>query len=129
MRGRKGAQDEQNAERNEPSERRSRSATEIVVVDRTKSGGTVKLVADSSRWAVVKDRGHRLGFVIRIYHERAPEPIRELRTGPGVIWRGAYEAARELLLDPGTLRLIQPPLPAPNAAASERPLSNPNRPS
>jgi hypothetical protein len=46
----------------------------------------------------VRDRGHRLGFTIRVYRDGIGELQHVERTGPGVLWEIARERAVDLIL-------------------------------
>ncbi len=72
--------------------------SDVVLSERTKSGGTLRLASDVTRSAVLRDRGHHLGFVIRFFHSDAPyQPVRVIRTASGVRWGEAIRIASELL--------------------------------
>lgn len=77
---------------------RAGSSRRLVVKQRTKSGGVVSLSEVPGWEAVVRDRGHRLGFTIRIYRDGIGEPQHVERTGPGVLWETATRSAVDLIL-------------------------------
>jgi len=70
---------------------------DVRLTDRTNSAGTLHLVADPRRYAVVRDRGHHRGFAIYLFDERSPEP-RQIRTAAGSRWAEARALATQLLL-------------------------------
>jgi DNA helicase HerA-like ATPase len=71
---------------------------DIVVHERTKSGGTVTLRSVPGWAAEVRDRGHRKGFTIRVCEAGSLLVARAERTSSGVKWAQARDAAALLIL-------------------------------
>jgi three-Cys-motif partner protein len=74
------------------------TSRQMVVTRRTKSGGVISLSEVPGWKAVVRDRGHRLGFTIRIYQDGIDDPQHVERTGPGVLWEAATRKAVDLIV-------------------------------
>jgi energy-coupling factor transporter ATP-binding protein EcfA2 len=95
---------------------------DVIVTDRTKSSGVFRLISNPTRWAVIKDRGHHLGFSIQFFHaDSAHHPVHAIRTEPNVRWAEASRLAAELLTSGEAFNAVrQSPLPLGDSPASIR---------
>ena len=72
-------------------------AQEIIVSQRTKSGGVVSLRSVPGWEASVRDQGHHRGFLIRVQEIGSALATRVERTAPGTQWSEARDVAAVLV--------------------------------